>query len=258
MHTKTLALAGTLIASFVVTQSATAASIIGLVDGKTLVWVDPATRKVTGTADIKGAASVVGIDVRPADGMLYAVTADGGIYTVDAKSGQATMKAKLSETLKAGVTVTIDFNPVVDRMRILTSAGDNLRVNVDDGKAIVDGALKFKDGDAMAGKTPNVVAGAYTNSFKGAKAAALYDIDASGALLSQAPPNDGVLNTIGSLGIKLNGATAFNIVAQGEDNAAWLVTGGGLYSIDLKTGKATSAGKLEGVKGKLTDIAWID
>src|SRR5207302_255055 len=85
-----------------------------------------------------------------------------------------------------------------------------------DGKAIVDGALKFKDGDVNAGKTPNVIAGAYSNSFKGTKATALYDIDASGALLSQAPPNDGVLNTIGSLGIKLDGATAFNIVAQGE------------------------------------------
>ena len=47
-------------------------------------------------------------------------------------------------------------------------------------------------------------------------------------------------------------------MAQGEDNAAWLVTGGTLYSVDLKTGKATAAGKLEGVKGKLTDIAWVD
>jgi hypothetical protein len=258
MQSKTLALAGALIASFALAHSAQAASIIGLVDGKTLVWVDPGTRKVTGKADIKGAASVVGIDVRPADGMLYAVTADGGIYTVDAKTGQATMKSKLSETLKPGVTVTVDFNPVADRLRVITSDGTNLRINVDDGKATVDGALKFKDGDAMAGKTPNVIAGAYSNSFKGTKATALYDIDASGTLLSQAPPNDGILNTIGSLGIKLNGATAFNIVAQGEDNAAWLVSGGTLYSVDLKTGKATSAGKLEGIAGKLTDIAWID
>jgi hypothetical protein len=31
-----------------------------------------------------------------------------------------------------------------------------------------------------------------------------------------------------------------------------------LYSVDLKTGKASSAGKLEGVSGKLTDIAWMD
>lgn len=260
MQTKAIALAGALIASLGVVSTANAASIIGLIDGKSLVWIDPSTKKVTGKADIKGAASVVGIDVRPADGMLYAVTADGGIYTVDAKTGQATMKSKLSETLKSGVTVTVDFNPVADRLRVITSDGTSLRVNVDDGKVTVDGSLKFRDGDANAGKTPMVVAGAYTNSANPKPSAtALYDIDATtGSLVSQAPPNDGVLNTIGSLGIKLNGAVAFNIVNKGEDNAAWLATGGLLYSVDLKTGKATSAGKLEGVIGKLTDIAWVD
>jgi hypothetical protein len=52
---------------------------------------------------------------------------------------------------------------------------------------------------------------------------------------------------------------AFNIVsAKADDNAAWLATGGELYSVDLKTGKATSAGKLEGVSGNLTDMAWWD
>jgi hypothetical protein len=258
-HGKALAIAGALIASSLVGSAANAASIIGLVDGKTLVWVDPGTKKVTGKADIKGAANVVGIDVRPTDGMLYAVTADGGIYTVDPKSGQATMKSKLSETLKPGVTVTVDFNPVADRMRIITSEGVNLRVNVDDGKATVDGALKFKDGDAQAGKTPMVVAGAYTNSANPKPTAtALYDIDAAGHLLSQAPPNDGILNTIGMLGIKIDGPVAFNIVNKGEDNAAWLVTGGMLYSVDLKTGKATGAGTIEGLTGKLSDIAWMD
>jgi len=177
MQTKAYALAGAVIASLLA-GTAHAASIIGLVGGKTLVWIDPATKKVTGKADIKGATSVVGIDVRPADGMLYAVTADGGIYTVDAKTGAATMKSKLSETLKAGVTVTVDFNPVADRLRVLTSEGVNLRVNVDDGKAIVDGALKFKDGDAQAGKAAKVIAGAYTNSANPKPAAtALYDID---------------------------------------------------------------------------------
>ena len=260
MHLKSFALAGALIGSLAATHAASAASIIGLVDGKTLVWVDPTTKKVTGKADIKGAANVVGIDVRPADGMLYAVTADGGIYTVDAKSGQATMKSKLSEQLKAGTTVTVDFNPVADRLRVMTSDGTNLRINVDDGKATVDGSLKFKDGDANAGKTPMVVAGAYTNSANPKPTAtALYNIDATtGSLVSQAPPNDGVLNTIGALGIKLDGPVAFNIVVKGEDNAAWLATGGALYTVDLKTGKATRAGKLEGVTGKLMDIAWVD
>jgi hypothetical protein len=188
---KALALAGTILAAPIFTNAANAASIIGLVDGKTLVWVDPATKKVTGKTDIKGAASVVGIDVRPSDGMLYAVSADGGIYTVDAKTGQATMKSKLSETLKPG-TISVDFNPVADRMRIISSDGTNLRVNVDDGKATVDGTLKFKDGDAQAGKTPTVVAAAYTNSSNPKPGAtALYDIDSGGHLLSQAPPNDG-------------------------------------------------------------------
>jgi hypothetical protein len=257
---KALALAGTILAAPIFASAASAASLIGLVDGKSLVWIDPATKKVTGKADIKGATNVVGIDVRPADGMLYAVTGDGGIYTVDAKSGAATVKSKLSETLKSGVTVTVDFNPVADRLRVITSDGTSLRVNVDDGKVTVDGSLKFKDGDANAGKTPMVVAGAYTNSANPKPSAtALYDIDATtGSLVSQAPPNDGILNTIGSLGIKLNGAIAFNIVNKGEDNAAWLATGGMLYSVDLKTGKATSAGKIEGVTGKLTDIAWVD
>ena len=86
--------------------------------------------------------------------MLYGVAADGTIVTIDAKSGQATMKSKLSETLKAGVTVTVDFNPVADRLRVMNSDGTNLRVNVDDGKATVDGSHKYKDGDANAGKTP--------------------------------------------------------------------------------------------------------
>jgi len=256
---KALALAGTILAAPAFANAASAASIIGLIDGKSLVWIDPATKKVTGKADIKGATNVVGIDVRPTDGMLYAVSADGSIYTVDAKTGAATMKSKITEGMKGAITV-VDFNPAADRLRVITTDGANLRINVDDGKTTVDGALKFKDGDANGGKTPKVVAGAYTNSANPKPSTTtLYDIDmTTGSLVSQAPPNDGVLNTIGSLGLKLNGGVAFNIVNKGEDNAAWLATGGMLYSVDLKTGQATSAGKLEGVPGKLTDIAWMD
>src|SRR5215467_9082503 len=151
---KTLTIAGALIASSLAATSAQAAGwIVGLVDGKSIVTIDPMSRKVASKVDVKGAASILAIDVRPADGMLYGVAGDGNIVTIDVKTGQATMKSKLSETLKAGVTVTVDFNPVADRMRIITSEGVNLRVNVDDGKATVDGALKYKEGDAQAGKT---------------------------------------------------------------------------------------------------------
>jgi Cu/Ag efflux protein CusF len=252
--------AGTLAAMLLAT-AAQAATLIGLVDGKTLVWVDPATKKVTGKADITGAGTILGIDVRPADGALYGLTADGNLVTIDPKTGKATVKSKLSEMLKPGGTVTFDFNPAADRLRLMSSDGTSLRINVDDGKVTVDGSHKFKDGDVNAGKTPKVVAGAYTNSVNPKPTAtALYNIDATTwTLVSQAPPNDGVLNTIGALGISVNGPVAFNIVASaGDKNDAWLVTGGTLYSVDLKSGKATMAGKIQGLTGSLTDIAWID
>src|SRR5262252_10660809 len=200
---KTLTIAGALIASTLAANSAQAAGwIVGLVDGKSIVTIDPMSRKVASKVDVKGAASILAIDVRPADGMVYGVASDGNIVTIDVKTGQATMKSKLSEGIKAGVTVTVDFNPVADRMRLMGSDGTSLRVNVDDGKVTVDGSHKYKEGDPNAGKTPRVVAGAYSNAIKGTTTTTLYNLDATtNSLVTQAPPNDGVLNTVGPLGI---------------------------------------------------------
>ena len=256
---KTLAVAGALAVSALMTSTAHAdGRIVGLVDGKTLVTIDPASKKVISTVNISGAGPVLGIDVRPADGMLYGVTSDGSIVTIDVASGKATMKSKLSEPWTRSTAVSFDFNPAADRLRLMSAEGVSWRINVDDGKVTVDGSHKYKD--AMAGKTPRVVAGAYTNSFKDTKATALYNIDATtNSLVLQAPPNDGVLATVGPLGINVNGAVAFNIVSSGPDqNAAWLAMGGALYSVDLKTGKATMASKISGVKGTLSDIAWMN
>ena len=258
---KYAALAGVVAASGFAATSAHAASVVALIDGKTLAMVDPATRKVTGKVDIKGATNILGIDVRPTDGMIYGIAADGNIVTIDPKTGEAKMKSKLSESWKQGVTTSFDFNPAADRLRLMNSEGVSLRINVDDGKATVDGNHKYKEGDANAGKTPKIVAGAYTNSLKEKpKATTLYNIDATtGSLVSQNPPNDGVLNTVGTLGMAVSGPVAFNIVSTGQDkNDAWLMAGDTLYSVDLKTGKATAAGKVEGVTGTVTDIAWVD
>lgn len=234
--------------------------IVALVDGKTLVTIDPTSRKTVGKVDVRGAGPLLGIDVRPADGMLYGLVGDGSIVAIELKTGQATVKSRLSEPWKAGVPTTVDFNPAADRLRVMGADGASLRVSVEDGKAIVDGTHRYKDGDANAGKTPRIVAAAYTNAMKGSKETTLYNIDAAtGALVSQVPPNDGLLNTIGPLGVNISGPAAFNIVAVGEGrNEAWLVTGGALYAVDLKRGKATLAGNIEGLPGNPTDIAWID
>ncbi|MFC5068820.1 DUF4394 domain-containing protein [Flaviflagellibacter deserti] len=257
MNTKPLLLASALLAATALSATAaSAASLVGLVGKDTLVLLDPASGKTTATVKID--KPVWAIDVRPADGMLYGVTADNAVVTIDPKTGKTTEKSKLSESLKPGVTATIDFNPAADRMRIMADDGTSLRVNVDDGKATVDGSHKYKAGDANADKTPKIVAGAYTNSKNGPKPekTELYNIDAAtGSLVLQAPPNDGTLNTVGSIGMTPTGPVAFNIVAGEGKNDAWLAHGGKLYSVDMKSGAAKEAVKLD-VSGDLTDIAW--
>jgi hypothetical protein len=255
---KSLIAAAVVAGSIGFASAASAQSIVALVGNNTLTVVDFKTKKTTSTAQVKG-VQLIGIDVRPADGMLYGVTTNGQVGTLDPKTGVFTKKADLSEKLKAGVTATIDFNPAADRLRIMGSDGTSHRVNVDDGKVTVDGSHKYADADANKGKTPRIVAGSYSNSVKGTKETALYNIDAAaGTLVRQAPPNDGVLNTIGSLGIKLNGPAAFDIQAAGEgENNAWLLNGGTLYKVDLKTGKATPMGPLA-IKGQVTDIAYMN
>ena len=200
---------------------------------------------------------LVGIDVRPADGMLYGVTMDGAIVTIDVMTGKTTKKSQISEKMPTGMTISVDFNPVADRMRLIAADGTSLRINVEDGKATVDGKLKYAEGDAMKASTPKAGAAAYTNSFAGTKETALYDIDlASGTLVKQAPPNDGILNTVGKLGIPLDGPVAFDIQSDGKGgNMAWLIAGTTLYSVDLATGAAKAVGQIAGLKAGLRDMA---
>ncbi len=244
-------------ASFAVPQAAQAASVAALVGDNMLSIVDSGAGKASPAMKIDGVSGkVLGIDVRPADGMLYAVTADGTVYTVDAKTGKATMKVKLESTLADGVSATVDFNPVADKLRVMGSDGTSLRCDVDTGKVTKDGSHKYAEADTMKGTTPMVVAGAYTNSVKGTKETTLYNVDAAGAtLVKQAPPNDGVLNTIGKLGIPVK-TPAMDIATDAASaNTAYLMAGKTLYTVDVASGKATEVKNIEGIKGAVRDIA---
>ncbi|MGD9883270.1 MAG: DUF4394 domain-containing protein [Reyranella sp.] len=235
--------------------AAQAADVGVLMADGSMAIVDTAAKKVIKTMKVTGtAAPLVGVDVRPADGVLYGLTADGTLYTI-ATDGKATMKSKLETMLPTGVIASVDFNPAADRLRVIGSDGTSLRVNVDDGKVVKDGSLKYAATDANKDKTPKVVAGAYTNSVKGTKETTLFDIDAaSGSLVKQAPPNDGILNTVGPLGARFD-TIAFDIWSDGTRNEAWALIDGQLWSIDLATGKATAAGKIDGLATGAKDIA---
>ena len=74
-----------------------------------------------------------------------------------------------------------------------------------------------------------------------ARETALYNIDpAIGALLLQSPPNDGVQQTKGLLGLKLKPTVAFDIMADGTGrNVAYALADKTLYTVDLASGKTT-------------------
>jgi hypothetical protein len=245
------------IALLLTSAAANAAQVAALVGGDTIAMVDTAQKKATGSVKVTGLTGMlVGIDVRPSDGLLYGLVDDGTVVTI-AADGKATMKSKLDTMLAKGVVATVDFNPVADRLRVMGSDGMSLRANVDDGKVTKDGDHKYAEADMHKGEKPNVIAGAYTNSVKGTKETALFNIDGTiGALVKQAPPNDGILGAVGKLGITPS-AVALDIWSDGTKNEAWLMADGTLYSVDLATGKATEAAKIAGVTGKVTDIAII-
>jgi hypothetical protein len=255
-HARALLLASTVLAAAFAPLAAQAAMLAALSGDDTLTMIDTTTQKAGKSMKVTGInGKIAGIDVRPADGMLYALGMDGTIYTVD-KAGKATMKSKMDTVLAATAMATVDFNPAADRLRVIGSDGTNLRVNVEDGKTTVDGKLKFAETDMHKGEAPMVVAGAYSNSVKGTKETALYDIDGKiGGLLKQAPPNDGVLGAIGKLGVAAK-AIAFDIETGSDgSNTGWLLADGTLHKVDLATGKAAMVGKVSGLNGTVRDIA---
>jgi len=256
-HMKFTMIAAGLIASFSMAGAAQAADLWALSGSNKLAKIDTVAKKVTGTWDIKNVkTSLRGIDVRPSNGKLYAVGDDNVLYTIDPSTATATAGAKLNQALPGKGSAVVDFNPVADRLRLIAADGTNFRVNVDTGEVVLDKALNYAADGAYAGKTPKVVAGAYTNSYAGTKATQLFDLDAAtGQLLLQAPPNDGTLVAKGEIVKKLS-KPAFDIVSDGKGgNQAYLLLDGALHTVDLETGKPTLVGKISGLPKGVIDLA---
>jgi hypothetical protein len=191
------------------------------------------TKSITGT---QAGEKILGIDFRPLNGQLYALGSSSRLYTINASSGAATAIGTAAFTTPLmGTHFGFDFNPLVDRIRIVSDAGQNLRLHPDLGTvAAVDGMLNPG--------TPMVTAAAYANNFAGTTATTLFDIDvASDKLLIQAPPNDGTLTAVGDLGINIEAANGFDIGGTSGKAYAILTSGGTtkLYSINTGTGAAS-------------------
>jgi Domain of unknown function (DUF4394)/FG-GAP-like repeat len=227
-------------------SNATAATIYGVSTTNQLVRFDSATPgTVTTIATISGlqaAENVLAIDFRPANGQLYALGSTSRLYTVNTVTGAAMAVGTAGAFTLTGVDFGFDFNPTVDRIRLVSNTGQNIRLNPDTG------VIAGTDTNLNPG-TPSVSAAAYTNNFAGATTTVLYDIDtATDSLFIQNPPNAGTLVSVGALGVDATGVNGFDIATIGGMAFASLNVGGTsrLYTINLTTGAATQVAPIGG------------
>lgn len=219
----------------------------------------PATIRTTVTVTgLQAGENLLGIDYRPADGLLYGVGSTGRIYTLNGSTGVATLKSTLAADAAdttspfaalEGTEFGADFNPVADRLRIVGNTGQSLRVNVDTGATTTDGAI-----NGGAANTA-VNAAAYTNGFAGTASTTLFVIDAvNGTLYTQNPPNNGTLAGPVGLGVAATSVAGFDIDARSNTGYAVMTVGGtrNLYTINLSA--ASNAATLVAAVGVSEDL----
>ena len=196
--------------------------------------------------------NVVGIDFRPATGTLYAVGSTSRLYSINTTTGAATAVGSPFTPALNGTAFDIDFNPTVDRIRLVSDADQNLRIDPNTGLvAAIDGTLAYTG--ALSSVNPNVAGAAYTNNVSGAGSTSLYVIDSGADILSIQNANAGTLTPVGlSLGIDVTAVLGFDIVTVGSTNTAYasLQTttniNSQLFTINLATGLATPVGTFGG------------
>jgi hypothetical protein len=210
--------------------------------------------------------SLVGIDYRPATGQLYSLAvngASGRLYTINPLTGAANavgagFTLPQSAGAGAGKDYGFDFNPTVDRIRVVADSRDNFRAHPDTGAAVSPADLALSPGAVVTGV-------AYDRNFAGSKMTTLYAIDPNadqlvtiGGIDSAPSPNGGVVRPVGPLGVNAANDVGFDIAvgAEGSAYASMTVNGKpGFYTIDLKTGAATLVGIIGNGGVAIKDIA---
>jgi Domain of unknown function (DUF4394) len=215
-------------------------------------------RAITG---LPAGVSLAGVDFRPATGDLYGVGSDSVVYRLNPRTGIAVSEGPAVTPGLTGTAFGVDFNPVVDKIRVTSDAGLNLRLNVDEGTLL--------SADAMLNPgTPRVVGSAYTNSSFSATrpmATTLYALDAAtDSIAVQNPPNNGTLTNPRRLGFDVSDTAGFDIAGAG--NLGYVATrlgrfgGSGLYLVDPATGRSRLEGRIGGGRRLVVTglAAWQD
>ena len=241
---------------------------------QTLITIDPANGAPTGFSPFVTGVTLgqrlVGMDYRPNTGEAFVLGYDASItststpnaqlYTIVPATGVVTAVGAAQRLELGGATdrIGFDFNPTVDRIRVVSTNNKNYRLNPNNGAiAATDGDLAYADGMPA---DANIGAVAYTNSYRGSSNTTLYDFDeVAGIVSTQNPPNAGVLVDekpvlLGSFPIGSPVAIDMDIssyTTPGIEEAFLMevttanangLSASNLYTINLATGQATLRG----------------
>jgi len=244
--------------------------ILGLVQGtNTLVRFTSAASTTVGTpvavTGLIAGDTLKAIDYRPANGGLYGLATDAAnalvrTYLINPATGAASAIGGQVSLPTPAVAWDINFNPTVDRIRVVNDQDENARLVPDFGSLAAD------DTNLSAAATIDAVA--YTNPFAGATSTTLYALNQTtsslatiGGLNGTPSPNGGAVTDIGLLGVVITGATtAFDIATSNAAFAVLRLAGGtsSLYTVNLSTGAATLVGTVGDGSLVIDDIAIVD
>lgn len=189
---------------------------------------------------------LVSIDYRPSDKQIYGLGSSSTVYTVNRSTGAATAVGPSFTPALSGFNFGLDFNPVVDQLRVASSSHQNLRINPNTGQvAAVNGDHHYNVGDANELNWPYISHVAYNNNVVGAATTTLFGIDVLQDVLVTIDPPSGGLTTVGALGLDVSEFGGFDI--SGKSGAAYAVLRqpagfSNLYTIHLGTGALTLVG----------------
>lgn len=242
-HSRRRRVWGLVVVAAALPRLALAEPIYGLVGSNRIVTFDSATPAATLTdraiTGLSAGDVLVGLDLRPAIDRLYSLSTSGNLYRIDdaGASFTALLVGNIGVPL-IGSNFGFDFNPVPDRLRVVTDGDQNLRLNPNNAVAIVDGSINPSD--------LNIVALAYSENYSGATMTTLFGIDTlTAGLVRASVPNAGTFVSVGSLGlgaIQSNARIGFDI--SGTTGIGYLGINDWLYTVDLSTGAATSIGSI--------------
>jgi hypothetical protein len=227
------------------------ASVLG---SPTLIRFDsnsPALVTIIGGISNLDGEDIHGIDYRPANGDLYAITSGDRVVRVDRHTAVATwLGDDTLNTPLAGEAFGFDFNPQIDRIRSVSDEDQNLVLNPNTAAIqLVATPVFYPVGDLHAGANPNVVHHAYDNNNIGVTTTQLRAIDSDLDILVKQANNAGTLTTVGELGVDFTDVGGFDVsgatgngYAISTDNILGVLGASLVYSIDLESGSATLLG----------------